>query len=445
MPTTRERSEAAGRGSPLFLLTVVTVPFVVHQIYANLYNSTGKDKKAGFVPGKLDALDPEKTPNINIPKQALARETRASAELATEYIPNLPTDENSSTNLKSGKANCLPTYCGDSAGRDECKDETQISNTTPTLTHVVQSVAPSADSSPDNPSTLMPPQPPQVQPQNSDAPPIPPRCSLSIVLPQKIDDTIVLLDHSISMGKGRCDGDILDGAEYMCGSYGQLPDYLGESIVSECFNPLFDETCDDAEVPDDAQEVFAYSTSDANSDFEISEDITPSPLGRFHSEGRGIINMTPEEVATHTKNIDILSLMFIDLISSISVEKISAAVQQASVQFAKTLIERAKASVGQVAAAVIYLKRVIKKNPTLRIPVGSGHRVLVVLLLLTEKIMEDYGHSNKTWSTFTTEFSNEDLNQAEVEMLNLVDYETHVSTKDFVDIYNELGICLPLT
>jgi len=209
-------------------------------------------------------------------------------------------------------------------------------------------------------------------------------------------------------------------------------------VIFECINPLFGETYSDADDSVDGEHGLGGCINDADADFENTKEI-PSPEP-YSEDDFALFDLTPVDPEWKALTIDTLVRAFNELLTSISVDKMPAALQAASTQFAKTLVERASVTVGQLTAAVVFLKRVIKKNPTLRIPIGSGHRIFVVLLLLAGKVVEDFNHSNKMWSGFTTDFSNQDLNHAEIEMLKLVDYEIHVSEKEFRNTYAELSI-----
>jgi hypothetical protein len=112
--------------------------------------------------------------------------------------------------------------------------------------------------------------------------------------------------------------------------------------------------------------------------------------------------------------------------------------------FSSNLIRLSNATVAHVFISIILLRRLhAVTQVTSRLVPGSMFLLVSAVLILSRKVLDDTFIKTTFWS-MSTGFSVSELTQIERELLGAIDYDTHVSSKEYsvkvVEIVREANV-----
>ena len=125
------------------------------------------------------------------------------------------------------------------------------------------------------------------------------------------------------------------------------------------------------------------------------------------------INIPPEHKIFYTKNYPTITIkqFIIDLMSS-------------------NIIEPENIHISQI-YCIALLQKLFQKGFTINM--NNCHRVILIMLMLTSKIIEDDCYSNETWAS-TVGLTLEEINFMENIMLKFLDYDVFISPQQLLHI-----------
>jgi len=84
-----------------------------------------------------------------------------------------------------------------------------------------------------------------------------------------------------------------------------------------------------------------------------------------------------------------------------------------------------------VLAALIYLERIVRAYPQLSVTTLNIHRLFLTAAMLASKMMLDIPYQNTFWARVSGTYSTAALNQMELELLPLLDFNLYVSDEEY--------------
>lgn len=85
-----------------------------------------------------------------------------------------------------------------------------------------------------------------------------------------------------------------------------------------------------------------------------------------------------------------------------------------------------------MAAAVIYIERILTQHHALSLSEVNASRMALVAMLVAAKITTDMPYSNKWWAKVSGEFTLDDLNAMEIEFIKLLGFQNlHIEEEEY--------------
>eukprot|EP00163_Fabomonas_tropica_P031338 TRINITY_DN741_c0_g2_i1.p2 TRINITY_DN741_c0_g2~~TRINITY_DN741_c0_g2_i1.p2 ORF type:complete len:238 (+),score=81.72 TRINITY_DN741_c0_g2_i1:652-1365(+) len=104
------------------------------------------------------------------------------------------------------------------------------------------------------------------------------------------------------------------------------------------------------------------------------------------------------------------------------------------VDYVSRIVKLTKVFPNCILAGLVYIERMIEKNPALQISEANAHRLVFMATLLASKFLHDIPLQNKYWSKISGTYSLTEVNTMEREILTLLGYDLNINEDVFGDL-----------